>query len=99
MQARELTQIQSILQKQISNLSVPEIRDRLKNIFVEQESFLKRLLKCNNFDAFKAIQKDGEEVTTHLAELLDQLYEQKDEESRGIRFPLQDRKWFYRKYG
>ncbi|MFH1536926.1 MAG: AAA family ATPase [Patescibacteria group bacterium] len=68
------------LDKQISVLSVPEIRDKLKNIFVEQESFLKRLLKCNNFDAFKTIQKDGEEVTTHLAELLDQLYEQKDEE-------------------
>ncbi|MFH1781896.1 MAG: AAA family ATPase [Patescibacteria group bacterium] len=68
------------LEKHISVLSVPEIRDDLKGIFVEQESFLKRLLSCSTLDTFKAVQKDAEIVTTHIAALLDQLYEQKDDE-------------------
>lgn len=76
----KLLKVKEELDQMIAVLSVPEIRDSLKEIFVEQESFLKRLLSCNNIDAFKSAQKDAETVTTHMAELLDNLYEQNDEE-------------------
>ncbi|MBU0731507.1 AAA family ATPase [Patescibacteria group bacterium] len=76
----KLLKIKEEMDQMIAVLSVPEIRGTLKEIFVEQESFLKRLLGCNNLEAFQSAQKDAEVVTTHLAELLDNLYEQNDEE-------------------
>ena len=76
----KLLKVKEELDKQIAVMAVPEIRNQLKHIFVEQESFLKRLLGCNNLEAFRNVQNDAEVVTTHLAELLDNLYEQKDEE-------------------
>lgn len=68
------------LQKKTEVLSVPEIRERLVNIFSEQENFLKRLLETHDLEAFKSIQKEAKAITAYLAKLLDELHDRNNED-------------------
>lgn len=65
------------LREQIENeshaLSVPEIQDRLKILFDEQEAFLRELLQTKSLDQFKVVQTSAKKITERLADLLDTL--------------------------
>jgi len=71
------------LQRKAEVLSVPEIRERLVNIFSQQELFLKRILATNNLETFKDVQQGAKTITSQLAGLLDEMYDRDDAEIAG----------------
>lgn len=68
------------LEKEIEVVAMPEVREELKDLFMKQEAFLKRLLGTDSLDRFREVQKDAQRITTQLAELLDRLYQERSEE-------------------
>ncbi len=61
-------------------LSVPEIKHELESLFQKQEQFLRELLGTTSLDQFKKMQKQAQDITSHLADLLDKLHEERDED-------------------
>ncbi|MDP3970971.1 MAG: AAA family ATPase [bacterium] len=70
---KELTKMSEIL-------SVPEIKHRLDELFSDQEQFLRDMLRTSSLDEFKQIKEQAKVITTKLAELLDELHEERDDE-------------------
>ncbi len=68
------------LEKEKEILSVPEIKEELKNLFNQQELFLKKLIATESLDQFKEVQSEAKKITKTLAELLDRLHSEKKEE-------------------
>lgn len=71
------------LQKKAEVLSVPEVRERLVNIFSSQELFLKRILATDTLETFKDVQQEAKSITSELAKLLDELCDRDDAEIAG----------------
>ncbi|MFA6027501.1 MAG: AAA family ATPase [Patescibacteria group bacterium] len=76
----ELLKAKELLQKKLEVLSVPEIRERLVDIFAGQENFLKRLLDTTDLNTFKVVQKEAKMITGQMASLLDELHGRNNEE-------------------
>lgn len=76
----DLLKAKEELQKKMEVLSVPEIRERLVNIFATQENFLKRLLETTDLKTFQNVQKEAKIITGELARLLDELHGRNNEE-------------------
>lgn len=76
----ELTQANAALVKMMEVLSVPEIKTRLEKLFERQEQFLREILQTNNLDQFKVVQRQAQEITTALAQLLDELHAEQSED-------------------
>lgn len=68
------------LERYINPLNPQELRERLKKIFLWQEEFLKKLLKTDSLIQFKEVQKEAQQITQALAQLLDELYAEKESE-------------------
>lgn len=77
---KELSQANTQLTRLAQALSVPEITQRLDHLFQRQEQFLRELLATNSLDQFKVMQKQAQEITAGLAELLDQLQTERTED-------------------
>lgn len=76
----QLLKAKEELQQKMEVLSVPEVRERLVDIFARQENFLKQLLATTDLDTFKDVQKQAEKVTKEMANLLDELHGRNNEE-------------------
>ncbi len=77
---QQLQNVKSDIIKLSEILSVPEIKKQLEELFQEQEQFLRSLLNTTSLDQFKEVQQQAQSITSNLAELLDKLHEDKDEE-------------------
>ncbi len=77
---KQLEQTKQELVKLTDVLSVPEIKHRLEMLFQQQEQFLRELLATTSLSQFQQMQKSAQSVTTKLAELLDELHEERDED-------------------
>jgi len=76
----ELKQANAVLVKMMEVLSVPEIKVRLEQLFQRQEQFLREILQTNNLDQFKVVQRQAQEITAALAQLLDELHTEQSED-------------------
>lgn len=66
---------------QLTNvLSVPEIKNQLQDLFQKQEQFLREIMQTTSLDQFKDVQAQAKVITAQLADLLDKLHEERDEE-------------------
>ncbi|MFA6475392.1 MAG: AAA family ATPase [Patescibacteria group bacterium] len=77
---RELQTAQHGLAKLSEVLSVPEIKQHLEQLFQRQEQFLREILNTNSLDQFKIVQKQAQDITNALADLLDTLSEERTED-------------------
>ncbi|EKD76647.1 MAG: hypothetical protein ACD_43C00031G0004 [uncultured bacterium] len=77
---KELNQAKIQLTSLTEVMTVPEITNRLNQLFQRQEQFLRELLATNSLDQFKIMQNQAQAITTTLAELLDQLQTERTED-------------------
>lgn len=82
-----LAQLRTQLEKtkeelvQLTNvLSMPEIKRQLQDLFQKQEQFLREIMQTTSLDQFKAVQTQAKDITSQLADLLDKLHEERDDE-------------------
>lgn len=76
----ELIQANAGLVHISETMTVPEIKQQLTQLFQRQEQFLRELLETNNLERFKSVQQQAQAITTALADLLDQLHEDRAED-------------------
>lgn len=76
----KLTQANAGLIHISETMTVPEIKQQLTQLFQRQEQFLRELLETNNLERFKSVQQQAQAITTALADLLDQLHEDRAED-------------------
>lgn len=77
---KELHQANAQLTRLAQAMTVPEITQRLEHLFQRQEQFLRELLATNSLDQFKIMQQQAQNITTALAELLDELQTERTED-------------------
>lgn len=77
---KQVSKVQEEISRLVEVLSVPEIKRELESLFQKQEQFLRELLGTTSLDQFKKMQKHAQDITTHLADLLDKLHEERDED-------------------
>ncbi len=61
-------------------MTVPEIKAELEQLFQRQEQFLRQLFDTHSLEEFKVVQKQAQDITTALAELLDKLHAERTED-------------------
>ncbi len=77
---QELKQANLGLMQLSEAMTVPEIKQQLEQLFQRQEQFLRQILDTHTLEEFKVVQKQAEEITNALAELLDKLHEERTED-------------------
>lgn len=76
----ELKQASDELRRVSEAMTIPEVKERLTQLFQRQEQFLRELLETNSLERFKQIQRQAQDITEALADLLDQLHEERAED-------------------
>ncbi|MFA5995621.1 MAG: AAA family ATPase [Patescibacteria group bacterium] len=73
---QELQAARETLAKVAITVALPEVKQRLTQLFQVQEQFLRSLLNTVSLDQFKTVQQQAQNITKQLAELLDDLHEE-----------------------
>lgn len=77
---RDFRQAQEQLTALHDAMTLLEVKQRLEDLFTQQEQFLRELLATNSLDQFKHMQQRAQTITAALAEFLDQLRTERTED-------------------
>lgn len=76
----ELKQANAGLVRISEAMTIPEVKEQLTLLFQRQEQFLRELLETNSLERFKQVQRQAQDITEALADLLDKLHEERAED-------------------
>lgn len=76
------------IEQQSHAMTVPEIQESLRELFEEQEQFLRELLATKSLDEFKAVQSRGKHFGRRFAEFMDRLNADQKETLEALRVEM-----------